>query len=166
MFGRSNQTIKKNQYGVARGNLVLVVIFTLVNVVLCLLGQDSYFLFSAIVPYFVAMIGAMWGGLYPPEYYADLEMTEADFLPVGFVVVCAAVAVVMIALYFVCWLLSKKHVAFMIAALALFVIDTIMMPVLFGISLEWILDYIFHAWVLVSLTLGVVHYFRNGKNSA
>lgn len=162
MFGRSRQ-IKRDQYGVARGNLLLVVIFTLINVVLCLLGQDSYFLFSAIVPYFIASIGALWGGLYPPEYYADLEMTEADFLPMGFVIACAAVAVVIIAVYFVCWLLAKKHVAFMIIPLVLFVIDTVAMPILFGISIEWILDYVFHAWVLVSLTIGIVYYFRHGR---
>ena len=160
MFGNSNQ-IKRNQYNVARVNVLSVVLFTLINVVLCLLGMDSYFLFSAIVPYFIASIGALWGGLYPPEYYADLEMTEADFLSTGFVVACAAVAIVIIALYFVCWLLSKKHVAFMIAALALFAIDTILMPVLFGISLDWILDYVFHAWVLVSLVIGIVYHFRN-----
>ncbi len=160
MFGNSNQ-IKRNYYNTARVNVLSVVIFTLINVVLCLLGMDSYFLFSAIVPYFIASIGALWGGLYPPEYYADLEMTEADFLSTGFVVACAAVAIVIIALYFVCWLLSKKHVAFMIAALALFAIDTVMMPVLFGISLDWILDYVFHAWVLVSLVIGIVYHFRN-----
>ena len=142
---------------------MLVVIFTLINVVLCMLGQDSYFLFSAIVPYFIASIGALWGGLYPPEYYAELEMTEAEFWPMGLVIACVAVAVVIIALYFVCWLLSKRYVAFMIVALVLFVIDTVMMPILFGVSVEWILDYVFHAWVLVSLILGLVHYFRNGS---
>ncbi len=164
MFGRSSQ-IKRNQYAVARGNFLLVVIFSLINVVLCLLGQDTYFLFSAIVPYFIASIGALWGGLYSPEYYADLEMTEADFLPVGFVIACAAVAVVIIATYFVCWLLSKKHVAFMIIPLVLFVIDTVAMPILFGFSLEWILDYVFHAWVLVSLIIGIVYYLKNGRAS-
>lgn len=160
MFGNSNQ-IKRNQYNVARVNVLSVVLLTLINVVLCLLGMDSYFLFSAIVPYFIASIGALWGGLYPPEYYADLEMTEADFMSTGFVVACAAIAIFIIALYFVCWLLSKKHVAFMIAALVLFAIDTILMPVLFGISLDWILDYVFHAWVLVSLVIGIVYHFRN-----
>ena len=160
MFGKSNQ-IQRNYYNSARYNLFLVVIFTTINVALCLLGQDSYFLFSAIVPYFIASIGALWGGLYPSEYYADLEMTEADFLPMGFVVACAAVAIIIIAMYLVCGLLAKKHVAFMIAALALFAIDTVMMPILFGISLDWILDYVFHGWVLVSLIIGIVYYFRN-----
>ena len=164
MLGRSNQ-IKRNQYNVSRGTLVLVVLFTLINVVLCFLGQDTYFLFSAIVPYFIASIGALWGGLYSPEYYVDMEMTEADFWPMSLVIVCAVVAIVIIALYFVCWLLSKKHVAFMIIALVLFVIDTIMMPILFGISLEWILDYVFHAWVLISLILGIIHYFKNGSKA-
>lgn len=160
MFKRSNQ-IKRNQYSAARGNLVLVVIFTLINVVLCLLGQDTYFLFSALVPYFIASIGALWGGLYPSEYYADMEITEADFWPTGLVIAFAAAAIVIIAMYFICWLLSKKHVTFMIVALVLFMIDTIMMPILFGISLEWILDYVFHAWVLISLILGIVYYFKN-----
>ena len=43
----------------------------------------------------------------------------------------AAIAIVILALYFVCWLFSKKHVAFMIAALVLFVIDTVAMFILF-----------------------------------
>ena len=144
---------------------MLVVIFSLINVVLCLLGQDTYFLFSAIVPYFIASVGALWGGLYPPEYYSDMDMTEADFWPMGLVVALAAVAIVIIAVYFVCWLLSKKHVAFMIVALVLFVIDTVLMPILFGFSLDLILDYVFHAWVLGSLIWGIVHYFKNGRNA-
>ena len=160
MFGRSN-TLKRNYYNMARYNLLLVVIFSLINVVLCLVGQDTYFLFSAIIPYFIASTGALWGGLYPTEYYTELNMTEADFLSVGFVVACAVAAIVIIALYFVCWLLSKKHVAFMIIALGLFALDTVLMPILFSISLDWILDYVFHAWVLVSLIIGIVYYFRN-----
>ena len=160
MFGKTNQ-IQKNHYTSARYNLFLVVIFSTINVAMCLLGMDSYFLFSAIVPYFIASIGALWGGLYPPEYYADMEITEADFMSTGFVVICAAVAIVIIALYLVCGLLAKKHVGFMIGALVLFVIDTVMMPILFVISTEWILDYVFHAWVLVSLIIGIVYHFRN-----
>lgn len=165
MFGRANQTIKRNQYASARANLLLVVIFTLVNVALCLFGTDTYFLFSAIVPYFIAVVGAETCGLYPEEYYAEMGMTEADLLPNGFIAVFAAIAIVILALYFVCWLLSKKHVAFMIAALVLFVIDTVAMFVLFVPGLDMILDYVFHAWVLVSLILGIVHYFRNGLTS-
>ena len=161
MFGKSNQ-IKRNQYAVARGNLLLIVIFTLVNVVLCLLGTDMYFLFSAIVPYFIALVGAEWCGLYPQEYYAEMGITEADLWPTGFIAVFAAISIVIIALYFVCWLLSKKHVAFMIAALVLFVIDSIAMFVLFVPGVDMIVDYIFHAWVLISLTIGIIHYFRNG----
>ena len=160
MFGKSNQ-IQRNYFVSARYNIFAIVLFSVINVAMCLLGMDSYFLFSAIVPYFVASIGAYWGGLYAPEFYVDSGMTEADFMSTGFVVACAAVAIVIIALYLVCGLLCKKHVAFMIAALALFVIDTIMMPVLYGISMEWILDYVFHAWVLISLTAGVVYHFRH-----
>lgn len=162
MFGRSKQTIKRNQYASARANLLLVVIFSLVNVMLCLLGTDTYFLFSAIVPYFIADVGAEWCGMYPEEYYTEMGITEADLWPTGFIAVFAAIAVFIIAVYFVLWLLSKKHVAFMIAALVLFVIDSIAMFILFVPGLDMILDYVFHVWVLVSLTLGIVHYFKNG----
>lgn len=41
----------------SRSNLLLVVAFTLINVVFALLGQDSYFLFSATVPYFAVLVG-------------------------------------------------------------------------------------------------------------
>ena len=41
------------RYNGARSNILLVVAFTLVNSILLIAGSDSYFLFSAAVPYYI-----------------------------------------------------------------------------------------------------------------
>ena len=58
----NKQKIDKNspgyivsQYRAARVNLLLALAFTLVNIILLFAGTDSYFLFSATIPYVLAI---------------------------------------------------------------------------------------------------------------
>jgi len=150
------------KYVAGRSNLLFVVIFSLVNVFLLLTGSDTYFLFSATIPYYLVIIGMDLCGKFPPEYYEGRE----DFTPLdsSVLVVLAVIAVVMIALYLLCWLLSSKgRVAWLIVALVLFGTDTALMFLLQGFSLESILDILFHAWVLYYLIVGVTAHFKLKK---
>jgi ornithine carbamoyltransferase len=77
-FNQSRQQFSPREkllsnYHTSRINLLLVAILTLINVTMILLGQDSYFLFSACVPYIIALTGAIFCGTLPEEYYEQIE---------------------------------------------------------------------------------------------
>ena len=59
----------ERKYKASRANLLLVVIATAINMLLIATGSDTYFLFSAFIPYFLTTIGMVQCGLLPPEYY-------------------------------------------------------------------------------------------------
>lgn len=130
--------VAQKKYSVARGNLLLMIGLTAINVILAAVGSDYMMLFSATVPYFTAVIG-----------------TISEFgLPL---VACIVTAFVMLAVYFVCWLLSKKYYGWMIAALVLFSLDTLVLVLLYLLAMEvsGILDAAIHIWVLYYLIVGV-----------
>ena len=103
---------KKNKspqqlYQAARGNLLLMLIFSAVNVAFAAFGVDIYFLFSDYLAYMLALTGRVF-----------LEHTdEGLYLAVGL-----AFAVLVLVPYLLCWIFSKKRRGWMIAALVLFVV--------------------------------------------
>lgn len=150
----SEHAILTNKYNSSRNNLLLVVAFTVINLVLLLTGSTTYFLFSASIPYYLPFFGMMYTGKLPAEYYEGL----ADFQPYPTTVltVLTVMAVIFIAVYLLCWLLSKKHgFGWLVAALVAFIADTIFMFVVVGFSTDMILDVVFHVWVIVSLFTGI-----------
>ena len=64
-FKPSKSAIAANKYGIARSNLLLVILFTLINSVISFAHGNFYFLFSASIPYYVASFSAAWA--YSPE---------------------------------------------------------------------------------------------------
>ena len=151
-----------NKYMRARHNLLLIVIFTLINIVLLLSKSNTYFLFSATIPYYLADLGMLLCGKYPEEYYAD--MGEVVFLNNNFMVFVLVIAAVILLMYLLSWIFSKKpRVGWMIFALVFFLLDTLTMLWVMGISADMIIDIVFHIWVLVSLTIGIVSYFKFKK---
>ena len=154
----SERVILENKYSSARYNLLIVAIFTLINVITVSFGGDSYFLVSAAVPYYIAFIGALMTGRLPAVYYEDSGFTE--FLEPTFLVICAVIAVVLVALYLVFWFFSKKKPGMLIASLVFFALDTVFMLVIYGIAIDMIIDLLFHAWVIISLASGVRAYYK------
>ena len=126
----------QQKYNSARSNLLLMLGFTLVNIVLLVIKSNTMFLFSATVPYYALAIG--------------LE----EKLLLGPAII---IAVISVAVYFLCWLLSKKQSGWMVAALVLFLIDTVCTAVLFLAAGEvsGITDILIHVWVLYYLIIGV-----------
>lgn len=125
----------------SRANLLWVVVFTLVNVVFSLLGQDSYFLFSASVPYFVSIFGRV---LFD-------ELGAASYL-----VIAGVIAVLITGLYFLFWLMTKRHREWMDAAAVCFGVDCLALIVLIGFDVSMIIDYLFHAYVMYYLVSGSI----------
>jgi hypothetical protein len=151
----------ENRYASSRHNILLVLIFTTINLILLVANSNTYFVFSAYIPYAIVSLGMFLCGRYPEDYYTDIA--EFDYLPTSLLVITLVAAVVICILYLLCWLFSdKKRVGWMITALVLFATDTLMM-LLDGIGLDSIIDIIFHGWVIVSLSMGTAAYFKLKK---
>ena len=134
----------EQKYNQARGNLMLVVVFTAINVVMLMLNSNTQFLFSAAFPSVAYALGD-----YLTEY-TGIEMFRVGAL---------MLALGNIGLYLLCWFCAKKHRGFMVFALVLFVLDCIAFLsefVIFEIDASIGMDVVFHVWVLWALISGVI----------
>lgn len=152
----------ERRYKGALSSLLLITVFSGVNLLLLLINSDTYFLFSAYIPYLLGDYAMFFCGRYPSEVYADYPDMEFFGTPVFAVIV--AVAVLFVLFYLVCYLFArKKKAVWLIFALSLFVIDTLIMFVVVGFYIEMIMDIIFHVWAIVSLALGISAYTKLKK---
>ncbi len=134
----------EQKYKMARANLALMIVLSIVNIIMLVAGSTSMLLFSATVPY-VAGIYAMTA----VEYGLDANMIVF--------VICVAIAAISVLLYALCWWQSKKRSGFMIAALVLFILDTAFMAYMYlsMLDVSGIIDIAIHAWVIYYLVIGV-----------
>lgn len=138
----------------SRYNLLLVVAFTLINLVLLITDTDTFFLFSAYIPYGIVDLGMLVCGKYPAEFYQQNAIAETldPSAFVGFVIVAA----IIVLLYLACWFFSKKvKTGWLVFALIIFIIDTVALVFIFGFESDNIVDIIFHIWVIASLIMGI-----------
>lgn len=140
---KTEREIAQAKVASARSNLLLMIVFTLVNIGLMLFNADVFLLFSASVPYFAVSIGV-----------------ASEMTPVLIITLIFAASVLLG--YFLCWLGSKKNHGWMIAALVLFILDSLVMIALyiFTADISGILDVVIHAWVLYYLIIGVKYGHR------
>lgn len=137
----------------ARTDLLLIVAFTVINIILLVTGSNSYFVFSAYIPYSIAYLGMLLCGKFPTEYYEDIE--EVFNLGDTAFVVFIAVAVVLTLLYLLCWHMSKNFKSgWLIFGLVMISIDTAFL-LLGGLELSSIIDILFHVWMIVTMSMGL-----------
>ncbi|MCL2592943.1 MAG: hypothetical protein FWD82_06215 [Defluviitaleaceae bacterium] len=125
------QAIKFNR---ARKNLLAVVAFTLVNLFLISFEIELNFLFSAFVPQLLQII------------FIDFSVSIA-----------LVVGLLSTSIYLLCYFLSKRWRPFMLIALIFFLIDALIMlgfMLLTGIYAEFLLNVVFHIWILFYLVTG------------
>jgi len=158
----SQYQLLASRYANSRHNILLILIFTLINIVLLVTNSNRYFLFSAYLPYLAADLGMYLCGLYPAEVYGGSKV-GAEFLSTSFLVAMLAIAAVILVLYLLSWIFAKKRVGWMIFALVFFIMDTVAMLLLNGISSDGIMDIVFHGWVIFSLANGSIAYFKLKK---
>lgn len=133
-------------YKTARADLWILLALSTVNVIFALLGSDTYFLFSNFVSYLAAV--------YARAFY------DYTWDPV-YLVIGILIALVILVAYLLCCLLSKKKRGWLMAALALFSVDTAVMLIYYIVELSVtdiltdILDFVFHGLVLWILIAGV-----------
>lgn len=134
----SHRDVQEQKFKAARANLLMAIIFTILNIVMFMVGSDTMLLFSISIPYFAVVLSSLFG--------------IQSLLIAGCVI-----AFVIVAAYFVCWLMSKKHYGWLIGALVLFGVDILAMVGLYVLAGEvsGILDVVFHCWVLYYLIIGV-----------
>ena len=133
----NQRSLAEEKFASARSNLLLMTVLSAINLVLLALGTETMLLFSATVPYFVALISTMM-----------------DAAVVGFVLAMALLLV-----YLLCWWKSEAHFGWMIAALVFFILDTAFMGFLYIYAgdIGGIMDVLIHAWVLYYLIVGVIY---------
>lgn len=131
-------SIIQQKFNTARANLLLMIGFTLINIILLCFNSETMFLFSATVPYYSTAIGK----------YSEIPA----FFTIGLII-----AAVTLIIYFFCWIFSKKHYGWLIAALVLFSLDSIFMITLYIFSEDFsgIIDLAIHIWVIYYLIIGV-----------
>ncbi len=151
----SKKELYERNYNNSINNILLVVLFSVINIILLITNADTYFLFSAFVPYFLVDLGMFYTGMYPEEYYSDIGYF--DFLNTSFLITTVVLAAVVVLLYLLCWFLAKKKkIGWAILAAVMACIDTVAMLVLGGIAIESIVDIIFHGWIIFSLVNSVI----------
>lgn len=129
---RGSPAYLRQQYSIGRGNLLAAILFTIFNLVLLFTGSGQYFLFSIAAPYYGVLLGQA----------------------LGFGNEMLAVATVLLAAYFLCWLLSKKRSGVIAIALILFILDCaalVGIMVLGELYASMTLDILFHVWVVYYL---------------
>jgi len=148
-----NADIKREavRFKVARGNLALAFALTAVNIFLLAFDAGWHLFFSAFVPQAI-----MYFFIY------------AGVIGVGLVVALLAAGT-----YFVCWLLSKRWRVFMLVALILFSIDSLIFFILAlgmfaggGFTFGDIIQAVIQIWILYYLIIGTIAWARLRKVSA
>lgn len=159
----SQRQLLENKYANSCNNIMLVVVLTVINIVLLLTNSNTYFLFSAYIPFFLTDVGMLFCGMYPAELYTG-ELADMQFLSKGFLAITLGIAAVILILYVLSWIFSKKQkVGWLIFALVFFSIDTLALFVLNGFIMDSIIDYVIHAWVIISLINGIISFSKLKK---
>lgn len=129
-----------------RYSLLLILIFTVVNLILLLVDANRYFLFSASVPYYFTAFGM------------GMDSVISDGIGT-YTITALVISVLILGVYLVCWLLSKKQVGWLTAALVLFSIDTVGLLFFSFIIMESplsnLLDILLHAWAIYELAYAI-----------
>lgn len=156
----------------ARVNIVFLICLTVVNIALLFFDSNTYFLFSASVPFYLIEFAAFFTGSLPASAYYE-PMDSYNFYPRGFLWLAIAVAVIIIALYAVCFfsIASKKKdengdevttfsTAWIVTATVLFAIDSLAYIGLLLSTSEFgtssIIDLLIHIYVIATFIMGAI----------
>ena len=147
---------------ISNGNVLMMIVFTLVNIVLILVNADISFPFSAAVPMYLVLLFSELCGMRSDEFYEanyGSDWQTIEFFESGLFWAVVAIALIMVAIYFVLWYFSKKKKAFTIVLTVLYAIDTLGLlgfcTLVYAFDFYAIIDFAFHAWVFYYLILAL-----------
>ncbi|HCG36151.1 MAG TPA: hypothetical protein DER23_07395 [Clostridiales bacterium] len=154
----------ENQYKIARSNLLIMIVFTCISVLLLWFG-NTYLLFSAYVPIVLSIIGSAC--VSDPASIVGEGYTEENLRLAGSfgAILCIAIIVIFLVLFLFCWIFSKKRPGWMMTALILFVIDSLLMvwDMMGAFRADMILDIVFHVWIMYYFIIGTRAYWQLKK---
>ncbi len=123
-----------------------IICLTVLNIVLFIFGLETVMLFSATAPYFAVVLGFMLNSGTIEDVYIE------SGIEIGM-----AIALLILGIYFICWLMSKKNYKWLIPAAVLFCIDTLITFWLYSDSLkEGIIDIAIHIFAFACHISGIV----------
>lgn len=140
---------KSNALKSARGNMAFVMVFTVVNIALLILDIGVNFPFSLFSPFLTGI-------------WAFLSFTEGDTFGI---ILYLAVFVLTMGSFLISWLLSLNKPKALILGFVIYLADTAFM-IWFYLSLgdnTWMLDALFHLWVLISMGFAIYVSFTTPK---
>lgn len=146
-MARNNTPVDKNsreyllrQVANGRYSLLLIVILTVVNLIMTILDTNTYFLFSASVPYYLVFVGmGIENGFVDGAWNVKGTLTYTGLV----------IALVIVAVYLLCWLLSKERTGWLTAALVVITFA------LYDSPMGKLVDFLLHIWAIVELVLAV-----------
>lgn len=146
-MAKNNTPVDKNsreyllrQVANGRYSLLLIVILTVVNLIMTILDTNTYFLFSASVPYYLVFVGmGIENGFVDGAWNVKGTLTYTGLV----------IALVIVAVYLLCWLLSKERTGWLTAALVVITFA------LYDSPMGKLVDFLLHIWAIVELVLAV-----------
>ena len=147
MVEKGSREYYERQVAMSRGTILLVLCLTVLNLALLLVGFNTYLLFSASVPYYLTIMAR------------GFDLATSGAVNGGYTWTALAFNALVLGLYLVCWLLSKKNPKWwLLVSLTLFVVDTICLALLcrfvFGGFTDSLMDFFMHTWVIYELYVG------------
>lgn len=134
-------SLEQQRYNGARYNFLLLIGFTVINMIMLISNSNFYFLFSMRIPLVLTAAGI---GL------------KQETGTAAFMILFLVLSVFIVLLYVPCYILSKRNPVWILVAAILFSLDTLFflyaMSVAFDASM--IIDALFHAFILFSLFRG------------
>ena len=136
----------------ARIDIIIMIMLTIINSFLLFTESQTYFFFSAFIPYRIILESAFYTGKMPAVYYESLELEgELEFLGIEIFYIAVAIAAVILGVYLLCFFLSKtsKKALWFIIATVIFAADTVYLlsyAVDYGVIGECVFDILIHAY--------------------
>lgn len=140
---KSSREYQEQLLGRSRGFFLTIIIFTVINLVLLVLNQGTYFLFSASIPYYLTGISLVMDG-------GAVGQNAA---------VALGVSAVLLGFYLLCWLLSARKPVWLTIGICIFAVDTAALIYvclkLLESPLDGLFDLLIHALLIWEMSKGV-----------
>lgn len=150
LMKKNQNTVDKNspeylekQIAGGRYSLLLILIFTVVNLILLFVDANRYFIFSSAIPYYATAF--------------CMGMDEAAFGGFGtFTIIALVISAVILGIYLLSWLLSNKRTGWLIVSLVVFSLDTVCLLIFnYLLEINGLIDILFHLWAIFELAQAV-----------
>lgn len=140
----------------AKSSMVLALVLTLINTVILFLGYFDIFVMNISFPYslFTTSIHFVWA----------IDALSTGYIEIG--IIYAATAILVTGFFIAPLLVIKTKPKWLIAAAIAVLIDTIYMVYVYMSlfqSNDYLFDVLFHAWLLVTIVLGIIAAFKAPK---